>query len=47
MTDIPDNSSTTAHIDIGDTLVGTIDTGGDHDWIAVNLVAGAEIHVHA
>lgn len=40
MTDIPANSTTTAHINVGDSLVGTIDTGGDHDWIAVQLVAG-------
>jgi len=40
MTDIPANASTTASVNVGGTYVGTIDTGGDHDWIAVNLVAG-------
>jgi serralysin len=40
MPDIPANSSTTAHVDVGGSLIGTIDAGGDHDWIAVQLVAG-------
>ncbi|MBV9528974.1 M10 family metallopeptidase C-terminal domain-containing protein [Sphingomonas sp.] len=40
MTDIPANGTTTAHLAIGDSFVGTIESGGDHDWIAVNLVAG-------
>jgi serralysin len=40
MTDVPADTTTPVHIDIGDTYVGTVDTGGDHDWIAVTLVAG-------
>jgi serralysin len=40
MTDIAADTSTTAHISVGDTYTGTIETGGDHDWIAIDLVAG-------
>jgi len=40
MTDIPADTSTTAHINVGDTFVGSLETDGDHDWIAVDLVAG-------
>jgi serralysin len=40
MTDIPADTSTTVSINVGDTFVGTIETGGDHDWIEVDLVAG-------
>lgn len=40
MVDIPNNSTTTAKVSVGGSLTGTIDTGGDHDWIAVQLVAG-------
>ena len=35
MTDIPGDSSTTSQISIGDTFNGTIETDGDHDWVAV------------
>ena len=40
MTDIPANATTTASITIGGTYTGSLETNGDHDWIAVTLVAG-------
>ena len=40
MVDIPDNDSTTASVGIGETFEDTLEIGGDHDWIAVTLLAG-------
>ncbi len=41
MTDtIPDNTSTTAVLDIGNSVTSEIDSSGDHDWFAVSLQAG-------
>lgn len=40
MTDIPGDNTTTSQIDIGGTFNGSIETDGDHDWVAVTLVAG-------
>ena len=37
---IPANSSTTASIALNGTVVGTVDTPGDHDWYRVSLTAG-------
>jgi serralysin len=34
------DSSTTGSVALGGTVNGTIDTNGDHDWYAVQLVAG-------
>ena len=45
MTDIPGDSSTTAHVSVGGSLIGSIETGGDHDWIAVQLVAGQKYEI--
>ena len=38
--DIPGDTSTTATIAIGGTVVDTIEVSGDQDWFRVNLVAG-------
>lgn len=45
MADIPNNNSTSTTISVGGTIINTIDTVGDHDWIAINLTAGQEITV--
>ena len=38
--DAPATTATTYELTIGDTAYGRIATAGDHDWIAVDLVAG-------
>ncbi|MCI5073591.1 M10 family metallopeptidase [Oricola sp.] len=40
LADIPGTSATGATITVGGTYVGELETVGDNDWIAVNLVAG-------
>ena len=40
MTDIPADTSTTATLDVGGSANGTLEVGGDHDWYAINLLAG-------
>jgi hypothetical protein len=37
---VPGNSTSLVNLFTGDTLTGTIDTLGDHDWYRVTLVAG-------
>ena len=37
---VPGDLSTTASVAVGGYVSGAIDTGGDHDWYRVNLVAG-------
>ena len=38
--DIPGNTSTTATLAVGGSVVGTIDVSNDSDWFAIDLVAG-------
>lgn len=45
MVDIPGDSSTTQTIAVGGIYNGSIESGGDHDWIAVTLSAGQSISV--
>ncbi|MGZ2412026.1 serralysin [Sphingomonas sp. F9_3S_D5_B_2] len=45
MTDIAADTSTTAHVSLGGSFVGSIETAGDHDWIAVNLTAGQKYSI--
>lgn len=40
MADIPADSSTTEIIVLGGTVVGSVDTTGDHDWFRITLTAG-------
>ncbi|GAA4742149.1 hypothetical protein GCM10023264_04090 [Sphingomonas daechungensis] len=45
MVDIPNNNTTTTTIAVGGSVVNTIETVGDHDWIKINLTAGQAITV--
>ncbi|QIK79187.1 matrixin family metalloprotease [Sphingomonas piscis] len=45
MVDVPGDGSTTSTIGIGDTVAGTIETAGDHDWYRITLTAGQRIEV--
>ncbi|HWI87774.1 MAG TPA: FG-GAP-like repeat-containing protein [Sphingomicrobium sp.] len=45
MTDIPASTATTASIGVGGTVQGVLEVGGDHDWYAINLVAGQEVTI--
>ncbi len=38
--DVPGDSSSTATLASGETLIGTLDTPGDTDWYAINVFAG-------
>jgi serralysin len=40
MVDIPDDTSTTASLTVGNNFAGQIEVGGDEDWVAVFLEAG-------
>ena len=45
MVDIPGDSSTTQTITVGGAYSGSIEVGGDHDWIAITLTAGQSISI--
>ena len=45
MADIAGNSSTTATLTVGGSSTSALDFNGDHDWFAINLVAGQQITV--
>ena len=45
MVDIPGDTSTTATINIGGTVTGTLETTGDHDWFRLSLTAGQEVTI--
>lgn len=38
--DAPDDISTSYVMGVGDTFLGTISSIGDHDWVAITLIAG-------
>jgi hypothetical protein len=43
LADIPGNGSTTSTLNVGGTVTNTLDFNGDHDWFAINLVAGQQV----
>ncbi|MEO7366138.1 MAG: M10 family metallopeptidase C-terminal domain-containing protein, partial [Sphingomicrobium sp.] len=45
MPDIPGNNTTTATIAVGQTVSGSLETLGDHDWFRITLTAGQSITV--
>ena len=45
MADIAGDRSTTATLTVGGSTTSTLDFNGDHDWFAVNLVAGQQVSV--
>ena len=45
MADIPGDQTTTTSISLGGSLNSAIDVVGDHDWIAINLVAGQAVDI--
>ncbi len=44
--DIPNTSSTGTSVSVGGSYVGELETVGDSDWIAVNLVAGQTYQIN-
>ena len=45
MTDIPDNTSTTASISVGGSTTNSLEVPGDQDWYAITLTAGQSIKI--
>ena len=45
MVDIPGNRTTSATVDVGSTVNGSIETIGDHDWFKIELTAGEAVSV--
>jgi serralysin len=45
LADIPGDSSTTATLTVGGSATSSIDFVGDHDWFAINLVAGQPVDI--
>ena len=45
MADIAGNMSTNATLTVGGTATSSLDFNGDHDWFAINLVAGQQVSV--
>ncbi|WP_205481134.1 M10 family metallopeptidase [Sphingomonas arenae] len=45
MPDIPASSSTTASVGVGQTVGGTLEVNGDHDWFRIDLAYGSEVTV--
>ena len=45
MADIPATVGTGATITVGGSVSDSLETGGDHDWFAVQLTAGQQISV--
>ena len=45
MVDIPGDTTTTATINIGGTVTGSLETIGDHDWFRLSLTAGQEVTI--
>ena len=43
MVDIPDNSSTTTTIAVGETITSELEVSKDHDWVRIELTAGQKI----
>ena len=43
MADIPGDGSTTSTLTVGGSATNTLDFNGDHDWFAINLVAGQQV----
>ena len=43
MADIPSDGSTTSTLTVGGSAINTLDFNGDHDWFAINLVAGQQV----
>ena len=46
MPDIPGNSTTTATISVGGSASDLLEINGDHDWFAIQLVAGQKITIN-
>jgi Ca2+-binding RTX toxin-like protein len=45
VTDIPASTSTTATLGVGGTVQGSLEVAGDHDWYAINLIAGQQVTI--
>ena len=45
MADIPGDATTNEVVGVGDTITGSLETAGDHDWFAITLVAGQQISI--
>jgi Ca2+-binding RTX toxin-like protein len=43
LADIPGDLSTTSTLTVGGSTTNVLDSNGDHDWFAINLVAGQQI----
>ena len=43
MADIPGDLSTTSTLTVGGSTTNVLDANGDHDWFAINLVAGQQV----
>ena len=44
-TDVPGDPTTTISLTIGTPITGVLEVNGDHDWYAVNLVAGTRYQI--
>jgi len=44
-TDVPGDGSTTVSLTVGTPITGVLEVNGDHDWYAVNLVAGTRYQI--
>jgi hypothetical protein len=43
LADIPGDLSTTSTLTVGGSTTNVLDTNGDHDWFAINLLAGQQV----
>ena len=44
-TDVSNDETTTASMQVGGTYTGKLETSGDRDWVAVDLIAGGNYEV--
>lgn len=45
MSDLPNNSSTTAQISVGESYVSTLGTSGDRDWVRLDMAQGESVTI--